>query len=204
MNITLLGNCQTKALSWYIQELDPSFDVKWICIEKFLSFWGPEPHFENEPINVIADAQEGIKRLKSSDYVIFQPIDTKTSENYNQNKIQKHAKNSKLISISSFYYDPDIKDSKKNGLIGMIDRAEKLNIDIPAHKIIEKHGSEIEISRKIKKPTHPHVFYFLELVREICIKTGWNYYSKNQYSQYLKNGIHSDSKSARTFPNCIA
>ena len=33
-----------------------------------------------------------------------------------------------------------------------------------------------------------HVFYFLELVREICIKTGWDYYSKEQYNQYLKEG----------------
>lgn len=30
--------------------------------------------------------------------------------------------------------------------------------------------------------------YFLELVREICSKTGWNYYSDEQYNQYLKKG----------------
>jgi len=66
----------------------------------------------------------------------------------------------------------------------MIDRANKYNIDIPAHKIIEKHGSKIQIQRK----NHPKVFYFLELVREICKKTDWDYYSDEQYNQYLKEG----------------
>jgi hypothetical protein len=66
----------------------------------------------------------------------------------------------------------------------MIERANEFNIDIPAHTIIEKHGSKITMQQK----NHPHVFYFLELVREICIKTGWDYYSEEQYNQYLKEG----------------
>jgi hypothetical protein len=69
-------------------------------------------------------------------------------------------------------------------LSGMIRRAKKLNIDIPAHKIIKKYGCKITMQQE----NHPHVFYFLELVREICTKTGWNYYSEKQYNQYLKEG----------------
>lgn len=182
MNITLLGNCQTKALSWYIQQLDPSFDVKWICIEIFLPYWGPQSKFNRKPINVITDTQKAIKTLKSSDYVIFQPIKTATSENYNLVQLQKHVSKDKLISISSMFYNPN--DPGQKLLKGMIKRAEKYNIDIPAHKIIEKHGSKITV----QKVNHPQVFYFLELVREICAKTGWNYYSDEQYNQYLKEG----------------
>lgn len=182
MNITLFGNCQTKALSWYIQQLDPSFNVKWICIERFLPNWGSSPEFNGKPINVITDTQEAIKTLKSSDYVIFQPIKTATSENYNLAQLKKHVTKGKLISISSMFYNPN--DADQKFLKGMIKRAEKYNIDIPAHKIIEKHGSKITTEQN----NHPHVFYFLELVREICAKTGWNYYSDEQYNQYLKEG----------------
>jgi aspartate-semialdehyde dehydrogenase len=187
-NITLLGNCQTKALSWYIQQLDPSFDVKWISIESFLSNWGPDSMFLGKPINVITDTQEAANRLQSSDYLIFQHVLSESSENYSSEKIKMHAKNAKLISISSFFYDPDIQDPKESGLMGMIERANRFNVDIPAHKMIEKHGPKIEIVRKNKLPTHPTVFYFLELVREICAKTGWDYYSDEQYNQYLKEG----------------
>jgi len=65
----------------------------------------------------------------------------------------------------------------------MIERAEKFNIDIPAHKIIEKHGSKIGI----RTFNHPKVFYFLELVREICKRNGWEYYNNEQYNQYLED-----------------
>ena len=182
MNITLLGNCQTKALSWYIQQLDPSFNVKWICIEIFLPNWGPLSKFKDKPINVITETQEAIKTLKSSDYVIFQPLKTETSENYNPDQLKKYTSRGKLISISSMFYQP--KDPEQKLLNGMIERAKKFNIDIPAHKIIEKHGPKI----RMEKINHPRVFYFLELVREICSKTGWNYYSDEQYNQYLKEG----------------
>lgn len=182
MNITLLGNCQTKALSWYIQQLDPSFNVKWICIEIFLPNWGPRSKFNGKPINVITDTQEAIKTLKSSDYVIFQPLKTETSENYNPDQLKKYTSRGKLISISSMFYHPNDPDQKF--LKGMIKRAEEYNIDIPAHKIIEKHAPKITMRQR----NHPKVFYFLELVREICSKTGWNYYSDEQYNQYLKKG----------------
>ena len=182
MKITLLGNCQTKALSWYIRQLDSSFDVQWICIERFLDNWGPVIGFHGKRINVITDIQEAIKRLESSDYIIFQHIQTNVSENYNLNAIEKHAKNAKLISISSFFYEPN--DPNQKMLEGMIERAEQFNIDIPAHKIIQKHGPKITTQTS----NHPHVFYFLELVREICVKADWDYYSKEQHNQYLKEG----------------
>lgn len=181
--VTLLGNCQTKALSWYIQQLNQTFDVQWIMIQRFApTYWAPEPFFEGKPVNVITDLQEATKALQSSDYVIFQHIEPTISKNYNFGKLKTYVKKSKLISITSMRYQPD--DPDQENLKGMIERERLLNIDVRASKIIEKHGSKITM----KEANHPHVYYFLELVREICAKTGWDYYSNEQYNRYLQEG----------------
>ena len=184
MKITLLGNCQTKVLSWYIQQLDASFDVKWICIDTFYkSNWALTKNFRGKDIEIIFDKNESIERLKNSDYIIFQILKLSTSKYFHSEIIKKYQSHAQLISVSSFFYEPE--DPQEEALKGMIDRANKHNIDIPAHKIIEKHGAKINIQGF---NMHPNVFYFLELVREICAKTGWNYYSDDQYNQYLKEG----------------
>ena len=65
MKITLLGNCQTKALTWYIQQLNPNFNVQWICLEEFNGKWGHPPSFEGKEIPVITNINQGISRLKN-------------------------------------------------------------------------------------------------------------------------------------------
>lgn len=182
MKITLLGNCQTKALTWYIEQLNKNFDVKWICIDFFNdAAWALNKNFKGKDVSIIFDQNESVKRLKDSDYIIYQHISHEKS-NYNEDQIKKHQKDAELISISSMFYYPA--DPDKKSLKGMIRRAKNWNIDIPAHKIIEKHGPKIVMHDK----NHPNTFYFLELVREICVKTGWHYYSNQQYNQYLKDG----------------
>jgi len=179
--VTLVGNCQTKALCWYFGQLDQPMDIKWLCMEGFRkTTWGPSNTFMDRDCTTIACPIEGVKRLGSSDYVVYQPMHIKTSENYNYVQIKKHARKGKLISISVFYYEPD--DPEQEAFEGMIERAEKFNIDIPAHKIVEKHRDKIFPPYK----NHPPAFYFLELIREICMKTGWNYYSEERYIQLLK------------------
>ena len=183
MKITLLGNCQTKALTWYIEQLNENFDVKWICIDSFdQADWALTKSFNGKDIPTIFNQNESAKRLEDSDYIIFQNVKPETSKYFNSKIIEKHQSHAQLISISTFYYDPE--DPEKKYLKGMINRANQYSIDIPAHKIIEKHGSKITTQQN----NHPHVFYFLELVREICAKTGWDYYSEKQYNQYLKEG----------------
>lgn len=180
MKITLLGNCQTKALTWYIQQLNSNFDVRWVCIEAFNGTWGHHTSFNDKDIPVIVNVNESISRLKKSDLVIFQHVREGFSKSFNYKKLNSYLANVQSISINSMFYDTDHPEY----LEGMIERANEFNIDIPAHTIIEKHGSKITMQQK----NHPHVFYFLELVREICIKTGWDYYSEEQYNQYLKEG----------------
>lgn len=181
MKITLLGNCQTKALTWYIQQLNSQFDSQWVCIEMLdSSKWAHDPSFKGKDIPVITDINKGISRIKASDLVIFQHIKPESSEHFNYKKLKSYLTKIESISISSMFYD----EKYPEYLAGMILRAKKLNIDIPAHKIIEKYGPKITMQQE----NHPHVFYFLELVREICMKTGWNYYSEEQYNKYLKEG----------------
>jgi hypothetical protein len=183
MKITLLGNCQTKALTWYIQQLNENFDVKWLQPEFAREFaWARPGIFREKSTPTITGTENSIERLKRSSFLIYQPISPATSKNFNFEKIKSYNPECNFISISSFFYEPE--DSQEEALKGMIDRANKYNIDIPAHKIIEKHGAKIEVQQK----NHPKVFYFLELVREICKKTGWDYYSDEQYNQYLEEG----------------
>ena len=187
MKITLLGNCQTKALTWYIQQLNSNFDVKWVQPEFGRGCaWAQPGIFREKSIPTITGTEDSIQRLKGSSFLIYQPILPATSKNLNFEKIKSYNPECHFISISSFYFHPDT--SQKNGLEGMIHRANVFDIDVPAHKLIEKHGSNITIEPSSQNPVHPTAFYLLELVREICTKTGWNYYSDAQYNQYLKEG----------------
>lgn len=172
------------ALTWYLQQLNKDFDVQWIQLFGELgNKIALEAEHWGKKISKISSIETGINRLQQSDYVIFQHIRLTKSPHYNFKQLKKHVTKGKLISISSFSYDPS--DPKQKHLRGMARRAKILDIDIPAHKIIEKHGPKITMQQN----NHPHVFYFLELVREICAKTGWNYYSNEQYNQYLKEGF---------------
>jgi len=185
MKITLLGNCQTKALTWYIQQLNENFDVKWVQT-KFGrgKNWAKPGSFEGKPVPTVTGKENAIKRLMNSSFLIYQNLSSEASDNFHNEKIKLYNPTCNFISISSFYFHPN--NSQENGLTGMIHRANVFDIDVPAHKIIEQHGSKIEIVNS--QPNHPSTFYFLELVREICKRTGWDYYSEEQYNQYLKEG----------------
>jgi hypothetical protein len=148
--------------------------------------WAKPGIFRKKPTPTITGTEDSMQRLKRSSFLIYQPISPATSKNFNFEKIKSYNPECYFISISSFYFDPDC--PRQTGLSGMIDRAKRFNIDIPAHKLIEKHGSNIKIEPSTQTPAHPTAFYFLELVREICAKTGWDYYSDDQYNQYLKEG----------------
>ena len=51
---------------------------------------------------------------------------------------------------------------------------------------LEKHGID---AMATDTAYHPKTLYFLELTREICKRTGWNYYSDEEYNQYLAEGF---------------
>ena len=185
MKISLIGNCQAKALTWYLSELDKNFDVKYISAKTFLEF-GMYQVFRGKPTPTIIDTQKGIQRLQNSDFIIYQHIKPETSKNFNFEKIKYYGRNAKLISFSHMMYDSE--DPEQAQLKGMELRAKKFNIDIPANEIIKKHGDKVKVCKEAAHPNHPCSFYFLELVRGICVKAEWEYYSNEQYHFYLKEG----------------
>ena len=193
MNISLIGNCQIKALTWYTQQLNSNFDVKYIWTDIGMDLWGKKNVFKGNLTPTIIDTQASQDRLSKSDYIIYQPIRPSRIKNFNYEDIQKYKDNAKLISIGCFYcknintkYLTNTQEYKaRTGLLGMKERAEKFSLDIQPHKIIEQHGVD---AMATDTAYHPQALYFLELVREICVKTGWDYYSDEQYNRYLKQG----------------
>lgn len=184
--IALLGNCQTKALSWYINRLPLNIDVRFICM--YAEFpnktdgWCEDSYHRGEYISVITDLSKSIEFLKEADFIIYQHIKPETTKYFNYMKIQEYKKQScKLISISSFVYDEDSPET----LIGMKERAIKFNINIPAHKILETHS---DVIKKLEDKRHPNVYYLLEVVRQICKIANWNFYNDINYNYYIKRG----------------
>ena len=189
MKISLIGNCQIKALTWYIQELNSDFDVKYIWVDIGMGAWSKKNVFQGKSTPTIVDTKVSQDRLLESDYIIYQPIRPSRIKDFNYEDIQKYNAQSKLISIGCFYHrKPTCKreyDASKIQILGMKERAKQFKLDIQPHKIIEQHGVG---AVSTNHAYHPKALYFLELAGQICAKTGWDYYSEKQYNQYLKEG----------------
>lgn len=191
IKVSLIGNCQIKALTWYIQQLNSDFDVKYIYTNIGMQKFAKKNYFKGKTTPTIINTEVSLNRLLKSDYIIYQPIKPSRIKNFNYKDIQKYSTKSRLISIGCFYcentkmknYINNKLYQEKSGLLGMKERAKKFNLDIQPHKIIEKHGI---CSMSTQNPYHPKVLYFLESVKEICELVGWDYYSSDQYNQYLK------------------
>jgi len=193
MKITLIGNCQTKALTWYIQQLNSDFDVKYIYTDIGMNDFAKKNHFNGRPTPTIINHKEAKSRLADSNYVIYQPIRPSRVKYFNYKDIQKYVAKSRLISVGCFYcknVNTTVNNNRKEyeektGLLGMKQRADRFRLDIQPHKIIEELGLG---AVSTNNAYHPKALYFIELVREICKKTEWKYYSDDQYDQYLKEG----------------
>jgi len=192
MKITLIGNCVNKALTWYIQQLNSDFDVKWIWTDIGMKNFAKNDRFMGKPVPTIVDTEEAKKRLSESDFIIYHPIQPARIKYFNYEDIKKYETSKcKLIPIGVFYLNIDDSNAdnkqdkylKKTGFIGIKERAKKYNMEIKIHKIIEKFGPVDLVTRN---KYHPRVLFILELVREICKLTGWKFYSDEQYDQYMK------------------
>lgn len=195
MKISLIGNCQTIVLAWYLQQLEDNLDIVRIKMEgdlgdkienNFFSLnsLSKENQIQKDAsiIKVIKQPELGEIRLRESNVVIYQHLSKKASKRFHSKRLQRLARESQLISISSMHYDP--LDPSQTYLNKMITKALRQKIDVPAHKIIEKHGKKITMASVM----WPQAFYFLELTREICQKIGLNYYSDTKYSELLELG----------------
>ena len=188
MKITIIGNCVNKALTWYIQQLNSDFDVKYIWTVPGVS---KDDMFKNKLAPTITNIEEAKKRLSDSDFIIYHPIRPSRVKHFNYKDIQQYKTSKcKLIPIGVFYLDendPNFNNKedylKNTQFIGMKDRSKKHSMQVEIHTIIEKYEPADLVTRN---KYHPRVLFMLELVREICKLTGWEFYSDEEYDQYMK------------------
>jgi len=186
MNISLYGNCQTRALFFYIKKLQPNANIKWICpdlaFDKKLHGWAHTQKFEGKFVESLYNVHQSIDFIKECDLVIYQNINTVRSPQINQNIIKKHAKqNANLISIASYYYD----SSLQNPLDGMISRESKLKLSISSVELIIKNSKIHNVDQVYQ---HPNVHYFLDLCDSICSIMNWEKFMENDKKELLEEG----------------
>ena len=187
MIITTLGNCQTNVLCRYIRILKPLEDVKF-CSSKF-EWWKNYPRFLDQVDHVISDMHEQKQRLIDSDFILYQVMRQEKAgadeltqpglrETNQQNVTQRQ------LSMTSFV----LKDEDRAGTFeGMLTREHNNNIDIRATDILNKHPGKIR-NMIGTGGNHPNALYFLEVMREICTRWDWDYYSDEQYQTLLEEG----------------
>jgi len=185
MKIATLGSCQAMISSWYIRQLFPDCEAKWICPEIFQS-WSSEAvcsdetkHWKSQVHHNIFDTDEGINYLKSADYIIYQKIKPASSVLFNYEKIESYAKPSaKLVSFSFIQYNRDLDDP----IQGMIEREEGLSLDIKISKMLLENPNRKHF-RFDQKGNHFNSVLFLEILREVCEKLKWNFFNDDMYAK---------------------
>ena len=185
MKIATLGSCQAMALNWYISQLIPNCESKWVSPEVF-QFWAKKPDYNSEKSiwksqvkHNIFDTDDGINYLKSADYIVYQKIKPTTSELFNYEKIESYAQPSaKLVSLTYIHYDKSSGDPLK----GMIEREELLLTDIKISKLISENSNR-EHFKFNQKGTHCNSVVFLEILREVCEKLEWSFFNEDKYKE---------------------
>lgn len=185
MNISLYGNCQTRALFFYIKKLQPNATIKWLCPDRFFDQqkhkWAWEQYFHGKLVESIYEVQKSINFIQQSDLIIYQNIEPETSPQLNQEIIKKNSKTTaKLISIASYYYD----QTTDKPLNGMICREKVNRPTISAVQLIKNNSS---IS-SLYEANHPSPHYFIDLCGSICSIMNWEKFMENDKKQLLEEG----------------
>ena len=180
MNITFIGNCQTVALCFYFQQLlNQNNNICWISYgEEFKQYLG-KWCFKCK--NKIIDHYSSIRKIKNSDVIIYQNTDINKSSFCNTNTLREIIKKScKLIQIPSIYL---IYNDFDNSIKELIDRENKNNVDIKISNILYNF-KDINLMLTCK---HPKTFLFMEIVKLLCNLLNFNFFTEDQYNNFLKN-----------------
>lgn len=188
MKIATLGSCQAMALNWYLMQLLPKYESKWVPPEIF-HFWSKQPQYnstdsvwKSQANHNIFDTNDGINYLKSADYIIYQKIKPKTSKLFNYEKIESYAKPSaKLVSLTYIHYDQSLDDPLRR----MVEREESLLPDIRISNLILENTNRKHFKFN-QKGTHCNSVVFLEILREVCKKLEWSFFDDDMYAK-IKN-----------------
>jgi hypothetical protein len=185
MKIATLGSCQAMALNWYLMQLFPDCESKWVSPEVFqfwskdLRFISPDGNWKSQVYHNIFNTNDGINYIKSADYIVYQKINPSKSESFNYKKIESYAKPSaKLVSLTYIRYNKSSNDPLK----GMADREKLLLPDIKISKLISENFNR-EHFKFNQKGTHCNSVVFLEILREVCKKLEWSFFDNDRYKE---------------------
>jgi hypothetical protein len=180
MNITFIGNCQTVALCFFFQQLLPKDNnICWVLYgEEFkmhMGIWSVKCN------NKIIDYDTSIQTIKDSDVIIYQNIDVNKSVFSNTNTLLELTKNTcKLIKIPSIYL---IYRDFDNSIKELIKRENENDVDIKVSEIFYK----FKHTTLMLNPRHPKTFLFLEVVKVLCTLLDYDFFTEEQYNDFLKN-----------------
>ena len=180
MIITFIGNCQTVSICFYFQQLLPqNKNIYWVSyvedFKKHLNDWSIKCK------NKIIDYDKSIQQIKESDIIIYQDIDINKSSFCNTNTLNEIKKNScKLIKIpSAVFIHSDFDNSMKE----LITRENIKNVDIKISDIFYKfREKDLMINC-----WHPKTFLFMEIVKLLCKLLNLDFFTEDQYNNFLKN-----------------
>lgn len=180
MNITFIGNCQMVSLCYYFQQLlSKDNNICWVLYgEEFKQHLG---NWSVKCKNKIIDYDNSIQTIKDSDIIIYQNIDVEKSLFSNTNTLRELTNNScKLIKIPSIYI---IYNDFSNSIKELINRENENNVDIKVSNILYNFKN----TNLMLTCNHPKTFLFLEIVKILCNLLNYNFFTEEQYNNFLKN-----------------
>jgi len=143
-----------------------------------------KPHLGNWSVkckNKIIDYDNSIQKIKDSDIIIYQNIDVNKSLFSNTNTLRELTNNScKLIKIPSIYL---LYNDFDNSIKELINRENENNVDIKISNILYNFKD----TNLMLTCCHPKTFLFLEVIKILCIFLNFDFFTEEQYNNFLKN-----------------
>ena len=178
MKVTFIGNCQLVALCYYMQQI--SDDARWVCYgPEFLPFLDP---WSEKCVNKILDHDGAIARVRDSDVIVYQEVVGWKSTFCNEQTLRALTPSCTLLKVPSIQWDYSDADILK----GLQAREIANHVDITASDMFERFKD----TKLMLDICHPTTFMFLELVREICKRTGLTFFTDEQVARFLENENH--------------
>jgi len=179
MKVTFIGNCQLVALCYYFQQLTD--DAKWVCYGK--EFLEHLASWSDKCADKILDHDEAIARVRASDVIVYQEVVAWKSTFCNEKTLRElKGPTCMLLKVPSIQWDYSDADILK----GLQARERANNVDITASDMFERFKDK----KLMLDICHPTTFMFLELVREICKRTGVDFFTHEQAARFLQNENH--------------
>ena len=179
-NITFIGNCQTVALCFFFQQLTnkDNYNIYWVLYgDEFKQHIGDWSH---KCKNMLFDDNNIKKQLMVSDIIIFQEISELKSKISNKKFLKIINKNCKLICIPCAY----INYNEFNNFIKELQKRERnKNVDIIYSDILIKFKNDRLCT---KLPNHPTTFFFMEIMKKICLYINIPFFDIDSYNYFLQ------------------